>query len=72
MCGDYDSVIGMSTEASIRNFQRKFPRERLTPADGPATLCGTYVETDDKTGLATRVEPVRVGGSLPSVIPTAN
>ena len=69
MCGDYYSVIGMTAEASIRNFQRKFPRERLTPADGPGTLCGTYVETDDKTGLAARVEPVRIGGSLPPVTP---
>jgi metallophosphoesterase (TIGR00282 family) len=72
MCGDYDSVIGMTTETSIRNFQRKFPRERLTPADGPGTLCGTYVETDARTGLAVRIEPVRVGGSLPSVIPAAS
>lgn len=69
MCGDYDSVIGMTIESSTRNFLRKFPRERLTPADGPATLCGTYVETDPKTGLATRIEPVRIGGSLPSFVP---
>jgi metallophosphoesterase (TIGR00282 family) len=69
MCGDYDSVIGMNAEGSIRNFQRKFPRERLTPADGPGTLCGTYVETDERTGLATRVEPVRIGGSLPPAMP---
>jgi hypothetical protein len=69
MCGDYNSVIGMKAEGSIRNFERRFPRERLAPADGPGTLCGTFVETDEKTGLATRVEPVRVGGSLPPSLP---
>lgn len=69
MCGDYNSVIGMKPEGSIRSFERRFPRERLSPADGPGTLCGTYVETDPKTGLATRVEPVRVGGSLPPHMP---
>lgn len=69
MCGDYNSVIGMVASASIRNFERKFPRERLSPADGPGTLCGTYVETDEASGLAVRVEPVRVGGSLPPSLP---
>jgi len=64
MCGDYDSVIGMQAAGSIRNFQRKFPKERLSPADGAATLCGVFVETDPATGLACRVAPVRLGGCL--------
>jgi 2',3'-cyclic-nucleotide 2'-phosphodiesterase len=72
MCGDYNSVIGMKAELSIRNFERRFPRERMTPADGDGTLCGTFVETDPKTGLATRVEPVRVGGSLPPTVPVVD
>lgn len=72
MCGDYESVIGMKAELSIRNFERKFPRERMVPADGPGTLCGTFVETDPKTGLAVRVEPVRVGGSLPPAVPAVD
>ena len=72
MCGDYDSVIGMRADLSIRNFERRFPRERMVPADGDGTLCGTFVETDPKTGLATRIEPVRVGGSLPPSIPAVS
>ena len=35
--------------------------EKLGPAEGEATVCGTFVETDDATGLAPRIEPVRVG-----------
>jgi metallophosphoesterase (TIGR00282 family) len=64
MCGDYDSVIGMQKAAAIARFVRKMPGERLQAADGPATLCGLVVETDDATGLARRVAPLRLGGRL--------
>ena len=70
MCGDYNSVIGMEKNASIANFHRKFPRQRLAPADGAATLCGTFLETDPSTGLATRVEPIRIGGRLQQQMPS--
>ncbi len=64
MCGDYDSVIGMAKEGSTTRFWRKTSGERLAPAEGEATLCGVFVETDDRTGLAVRVAPVRQGGRL--------
>ena len=64
MCGDYNSVIGMTKEPSINNFLRKMPRQRMSPADGEGTLCGVMVESDDRTGLAVKVAPVRVGGRL--------
>lgn len=64
MCGDYDSVIGMRKEAAVSRFISKMPSGRLEPADGPATLCGVYLETDDATGKAVRVSPLRVGGRL--------
>lgn len=64
MCGDYDSVIGMEKEIPIQRFVRKMPTERLAPAEGPATLCAVFVETDEKSGLASRVAPLRLGGRL--------
>ena len=64
MCGDYDSVIGMTKEGASARFIRKMPGDRLTPADGPATLCGIFIETDDATGLARRIAPLRVGPRL--------
>jgi len=64
MCGDYDSVIGMKKEASIQRFVRRLPGERLAPAEGDATVCGVFVTTDDRTGLATHIAPVRIGGRL--------
>ena len=69
MCGDYDSVIGMAKEGAAARFMRKMPGERLAPAEGPATICGLFVETDDATGLALRVEPVRTGGRLSQSVP---
>jgi metallophosphoesterase (TIGR00282 family) len=69
MCGDYDSVIGMKKGPIVQRAATKLPTERKSPADGPATMCGVYVESDDKTGLATRIEPIRVGARLSEAIP---
>jgi metallophosphoesterase (TIGR00282 family) len=69
MCGDYDSVIGMKKDAAMFKFVRKIPGERLTPADGPATLCGILVETDDRNGLALRAQPLRLGARLAETWP---
>ncbi|WP_084862643.1 TIGR00282 family metallophosphoesterase [Salibaculum halophilum] len=64
MCGDYDSVIGMQKDEPLRRFITGMPKARFEPAIGAATLSGLYVETDDRTGKATRVAPVREGGRL--------
>ncbi len=69
MCGDYDSVIGMGKDVAIGRFVRKIPGNRLTPAEGEATFCGLFVETDDKTGLTRRAAPVRMGGRLSQSMP---
>ena len=49
--------------------RRRWPGGRYQPASGPATVCGVYVETDDRTGLAKRIEPIRVGGRLSQTVP---
>ncbi|MSO70995.1 MAG: TIGR00282 family metallophosphoesterase [Alphaproteobacteria bacterium] len=64
MCGDYDSVIGMQKQAAIQRFRTKLPGEKLTPAEGPGTLCGVFVETDARSGLALGVAPLRLGARL--------
>jgi 2',3'-cyclic-nucleotide 2'-phosphodiesterase len=69
MSGDYDSVIGMAKDAATLRFWRKMPGERLAPAEGEATVCGVFIETDDATGLARRIAPVRVGGRLAPAMP---
>jgi hypothetical protein len=69
MCGDYDSVIGMDKAVPIARFTRKLPTERMSAATGEGTLCAVFVETDEASGLARRVEPVRVGGRLSPAYP---
>ncbi len=67
-CADYDSVIGMEKTEPLQRFTTKMSSGRFTPALGPATLCGVFVETNAK-GFAARIEPVRVGGRLKQAIP---
>ena len=69
MCGDYDSVIGMMKDGAALRFWRKVPGEKLGPAEAEATVCGVFVQTDDTTGLARRIEPVRIGGRLAQAMP---
>ena len=68
-CADYDSVIGNQKEEPLRRFTTRISGGRYKPAEGPATVCGLYLETDDATGLARRIEPIRVGGRLSQSIP---
>jgi calcineurin-like phosphoesterase len=70
MTGDYDSVIGMARDEPLTRFLRRIPSGRFEPAAGPATLSALAVETDDTTGLARRVAPVRLGGRLEQTAPT--
>lgn len=69
MSGDYDSVIGMTKDNAALRFWRKMPGEKLAPAEGVSTVCGVFVETDDTTGHARRIEPVRLGGRLKPAMP---
>jgi metallophosphoesterase (TIGR00282 family) len=69
MCGDYNSVIGMEKDEPLNRFLSKIPSGRFQPALGEATLCGVFVETCAKSGLAVRVEPVRYGGRLKETLP---
>ena len=69
MCGDYNSVIGMEKEEPLRRFITGMSRGRFSPALGEATLCGLFVETDDRTGAAVSVAPVRDGGRLAETRP---
>ena len=70
MCGDYDSVIGMKKDVAVNRFTKKVPSDRLEPAEAEATLCAVFLETDDATGLAKRIEPLRMGPRLHQARPS--
>ena len=69
MCGDYNSVIGMEKTEPLNRFLRKVPNQRMEPAKGPATVTGIAVETEDATGLAVKIAPIRIGGRLQPTLP---
>ncbi len=69
MCGDYNSIIGMDKLEPMRRFVTGMGKERFIPAEGEATLSGVVVETDDRTGLARRISPLRLGGRLAEAQP---
>src|SRR5947199_6781619 len=69
MTGDHDSIIGMNKAEPLHRFTRRIPSGKFEPANGPATLCAVAVETDDATGLAARIAPVRLGGRLEEARP---
>jgi len=64
MCGAYNSIIGMNIDSVLERFIRKIPGKRWEPVMDEATLAAVYVETDDKSGLAMKLAPVRIGGVL--------
>ena len=64
MCGDYNSVIGMNKENSIKKFLKKKDAINHFPAEGEGTLSGIIVETNIETGLAKKVTRLIYGGSL--------
>ena len=61
MTGDYNSVIGMDKTNPIHGFVKGYRAEgRFFPADEKITICGTFIETDDKTGLCVKIEPFQI------------
>ncbi len=64
MCGDYDSVIGMNKENSIKKFKKDPTAKNHHPANGPASLSGVIVDADDQTGLANNINQIILGGNL--------
>jgi len=63
MCGDYDSVIGMDKENSLKRFMKKDSIKHF-PAKGDATLSGVIVDCNIETGLANKIENYIFGGQL--------
>jgi metallophosphoesterase (TIGR00282 family) len=70
MTGDYDSIIGMAKDEPMGRFLRRISTSKFEAATGAATLCAVAVETDNATGLAREVAPVRLGGRLEQAYPS--
>ena len=61
MSGDYNSVIGMDKENPIHGFTKGYRSNgRFTTANGIGKVCGTYIESDDNTGLAIKISAFQI------------
>ncbi len=60
MCGDYNSVLGFEITEPINRLARRYSGGRLAPAKGKGTVFAIFVETDDTTGLAKRIEQIKL------------
>ena len=63
MCGDYNSVIGMDKDNSLKRFMKKDSVKHF-PANGEATLSGVIVDCNTDTGLANKIDSYIFGGQL--------
>tara|TARA_B100001939_G_scaffold70507_1_gene58926 strand:+ start:1127 stop:1933 length:807 start_codon:yes stop_codon:yes gene_type:complete len=64
MCGDYNSVIGMNKENSLKRFFKDKDAIKHFPSEGEGTLSGIIVDADEKTGLTKKISRIIVGGTL--------
>ena len=64
MCGDYNSVIGMNKENSLKKFFKDKSATQHFPSVGEGSLSGIIVVADKETGLAKNVSRIIIGGSL--------
>lgn len=69
MCGDFNGVLGFKVESVMPRHLKKIRGPRLEPANGEGTVCGTFIITDDKTGLTKSINAVRLGGKLQEAMP---
>ncbi len=60
MCGDYNSVLGVTDQTAFDNFHKTLPRPPKQLAEAEGTLCGCVVRVTPE-GLASAIVPVRQG-----------
>ena len=64
MCGDYNSVIGLNKNIFLKKMLKIKTKEFNKPAFGNATICGSIINANPKTGLAISIKQIILGGKL--------
>ncbi len=63
MCGDYDSVIGMNKNNSIKRFLKEDSTKHF-PSKGEASISGVIIDVNQENGLALKIKSFIKGGVL--------
>lgn len=69
MTGDYDSILGFEKSGPLNKFLTHTPSGKFHPANKHATLSGVMIETDDNSGLVSKIDSFILGGVLKENIP---
>lgn len=65
MTGAYDSILGVERSIIIQKFLTQLPVRHEVPEEGRKILSGCFIEIDDKTGKAKRIENIIVNDERP-------
>lgn len=65
MTGPYDEILGMKKEDVLYRFYTNLPTRFEVPKSGRPQLNGMFVELDDKTGKAIKIERIRINEDHP-------
>lgn len=65
MTGSYDSVLGVETHIILDKFLKQLPVRHEIPEEGRKLLSGCYVEIDDRSGKATKIETIMINDDRP-------
>ena len=61
MTGDYNSVIGYEKKGPIQGFTMGYRTDgRFKPANGRGKVCGAFIKSNDKYGLAEIIETFQI------------
>ncbi|WP_313467402.1 TIGR00282 family metallophosphoesterase [Carnobacterium sp.] len=65
MTGPYDEILGMKREAVINRFLTQMPTRFEVPKEGRKILSGCFIEIDDATGAAKKIENIVINDDRP-------
>lgn len=65
MTGAYDSILGVEREIILQKFLTQLPVRHEIPEEGRKILSGCFLEINDTTGRAVRIEPVLINEDRP-------
>src|SRR5699024_6454939 len=60
MTGHYDSILGVEKETIIKRFLDGLPARFEVDTKGSNQLNGCYIEIDNKTGIASKIERIMI------------
>lgn len=65
MTGPYDGIIGVEKDAVLRRFLTGLPVRFEVPKKGRTQLSGVFIQLDEKTGLAKKIERILINDDHP-------